>query len=546
MDPSRTAAWRALREHHERVADVHLRELFDADPSRFERCHLEVEDVVFDYSKHRVTDETLGLLLRLAEETGVPDAIQAMFAGARLNTTEDRAVLHVALRAGPDARFVVDGADVMPEVREVGARLRRFAESVRSGAHVGFDGRAITDVVNIGIGGSDLGPKMVTTALSAYAHERLRSHFVSNVDPSDLSETLARLDPATTLFLVASKTFTTQETMANAAAARTWLVAAGGEDAVARHVVALSTNIEAARAFGVSADHVFGFWDWVGGRYSLWSAIGLPILLSVGSERFDELLAGAAAVDGHLRSAPLDANVPVLMALLGIWYANFFDAETHAVLPYDHDLVHLPAYLQQADMESNGKSTTRDGSHVHVTTGPIVWGQPGTNGQHAFYQLLHQGTRLVPADFLVAARSHRPIADQHELLIANALAQTEALMVGRTTDEARAELAAAGVSGDRLALLAAAQTFEGNRPTSTFVYPLLTPRVLGALIALYEHKIFVQGVIWGVNSFDQMGVELGKVLARRLRPELEAGAAIGPHDASTVGLIETIRRLRHA
>ncbi len=546
MDPSRLPVWQTLREHHEQVAQLHLRELFDGEPNRFERRHLEVADITFDYSKHRVTDETLDLLLRLATEAGVPDAIEAMFAGTHLNTTEDRAVLHVALRAGPDARIVVDGADVMPEVRAVQARLRAFGEAVRSGAHVGFDGRAITDVVNIGIGGSDLGPKMVTTALSAYAHERVRSHFVSNVDPSDLSETLARLEPSTTLFLVASKTFTTQETMANAAAARAWLVGAGGEDAVARHFVALSTNVEAARAFGVADAHVFGFWDWVGGRYSLWSAIGLPILLSIGPDRFDELLAGARAVDEHLRRAPLHANVPVLMALVGVWYANFFGAETHAVLPYDHDLVHLPAYLQQADMESNGKSTTREGRRLQVTTGPIVWGQPGTNGQHAFYQLLHQGTRLVPADFLVAARSHRPIADQHELLVANALAQTEALMVGRTTAEARAELAASGMTGERLDLLAAAQTFEGNRPTSTFVYPLLTPRVLGSLIALYEHKIFVQGVIWGVNSFDQMGVELGKVLARRLRPELDEGAPIGPHDGSTRGLIETVRHLRGA
>jgi glucose-6-phosphate isomerase len=544
MDPSRCPAWHALQEHHARVAHLHLRELFDADPNRFDRLQLAVGDVVFDYSKHRVDDETLELLLRLATEAEVPDAIEAMFAGAHLNTTEDRAVLHVALRAGPDARFIVDGDDVMPEVREVRARLRAFGEAVRSGAHVGFDGRKITDVVNIGIGGSDLGPKMVTTALSAYAHERLRSHFVSNVDPSDLAETLAHLEPATTLFLVASKTFTTQETMANAAAARAWLVAAGGESAVDRHFVALSTNVEAAREFGVAEEHVFGFWDWVGGRYSLWSAIGLPILLSIGPDRFDELLAGAEAVDEHLRTAPLRANVPVLMALLGIWYANFFGAETHAVLPYDHDLVHLPAYLQQADMESNGKSTTRDGQRAQTTTGPIVWGQPGTNGQHAFYQLLHQGTRLVPADFLVAAHSHRPIADQHELLIANALAQTEALMVGRTTAEARAELEAAGVTGERLELLAAAQTFEGNRPTSTFVYPRLTPRVLGSLIALFEHKIFVQGIIWGVNSFDQMGVELGKVLARRLRPELDEGADVGAHDGSTRGLIETVRRMR--
>ena len=544
MDATRTPEWRAVRAHAERLRDVHLRDLFAADPGRAERLRLQVGDVELDLSKHRIDDAALAALVELAEAAGLAPAIERMFAGAHLNTTEDRAVLHVALRAGPDARFEVDGVDVMPDVRAVRARLAAFAQRVRSGAHVGFDGRPIRDVVHVGIGGSDLGPKMATQALSAYAHERLRVHFVSNVDPSDLSEALAGLDPATTLVIVASKTFTTQETMANARAARAWLVAAGGGDAVARHFVALSTNVEAAAAFGVPADQVFGFWDWVGGRYSVWSAIGLPLMLSVGPERFEAFLAGAERVDRHLRSAPLAANAPVVMALLGVWYANFFDAETHAVLPYDHDLVHLPAYLQQADMESNGKSVTTNGDPVTTTTGPIVWGQPGTNGQHAFYQLLHQGTRLVPADFLVAARSHRPVADQHELLVANALAQAEALMVGRPEAEARAALEAQGVSGAKLDLLAAAKTFEGNRPSSFFLYPLSTPEVLGTLIALFEHKIFVQGVIWGINSFDQMGVELGKALADRIRPELDDGAAIGPHDASTHALIERVRALR--
>jgi glucose-6-phosphate isomerase len=546
MDATRTPAWGAVRAHAERLHDVHLRDLFRADPGRARRLSLRVGDVDLDLSKHRVDDAALAALIELAEAAGVAPAIEAMFAGAHLNTTEDRAVLHVALRAGPDARFEVDGADVMPDVRAVRARLAAFAERVRSGDHVGFDGRPIRDVVHVGIGGSDLGPKMATQALSAYAHERLRVRFVSNVDPSDLSEALDGLDPATTLVIVASKTFTTQETMANARAARAWLVAAGGEDAVARHFVALSTNVAAAEAFGVPADQVFGFWDWVGGRYSVWSAIGLPLMLSIGAERFEAFLAGAERVDRHLRTAPLAENAPVLLALLGVWYANFFGAETHAVLPYDHDLVHLPAYLQQADMESNGKSVTSDGRPVATTTGPIVWGQPGTNGQHAFYQLLHQGTRLVPADFLVAARSHRPMADQHELLVANALAQAEALMVGRPEAEARAALEAQGVHGAKLDLLAAAKTFEGNRPSSFFLYPQLTPEVLGSLIALYEHKIFVQGVIWGINSFDQMGVELGKVLADRIRPELDDGAAIGAHDASTRALIERVRVLRGA
>lgn len=544
MDATLTPAWRAVRAAHQRLHDVHLRELFAADPGRARRLALQVGDVHLDLSKHRVDDEALAALVALAEATGVPRAIERMFAGEHLNTTEDRAVGHVALRAGADARFEVDGRDVLPEVRAVRARLASFADRVRSGAHVGFDGRSVRDIVHIGIGGSDLGPKMATRALSAYAHERLRVRFVSNVDPSDLAEALDGLDPATTLVLVASKTFTTQETMANARAARSWLVAAGGEDAVARHFVALSSNVAAAAAFGVPAEHVFGFWDWVGGRYSVWSAIGLPLMLSIGPERFDAFLAGAERVDRHLREAPLAANAPVLLALLGVWYANFFGAETHAVLPYDQDLVHLPAYLQQADMESNGKSVTVDGRPVATTTGPIVWGAPGTNGQHAFYQLLHQGTRLVPADFLVAATSHRPIADQHELLVANALAQAEALMVGRGPAEARTALERQGVAGAKLDLLAAAKTFEGNRPSSFFLYPRLTPEVLGTVIALYEHKIFVQGVVWGVNSFDQMGVELGKALADRIRPELDDGAPIGPHDASTRALIERVRALR--
>ena len=544
MDLTRSPEWRAVRAASERLHDVHLRDLLAADPGRVERWRLQVGDVELDLSKHRIDDAAIAALLALAGAAGVAPAIERMFAGAHLNTTEDRAVLHVALRAGPDARFEVDGADVMPEVREVRARLAAFADRVRSGAHVGFDGRPIHDVVHIGIGGSDLGPKMATQALSAYAHERVRVRFVSNVDPSDLSEALDGLDPATTLVIVASKTFTTQETMANARAARAWLVAAGGEDAIARHFVALSTNVEAAATFGVPAEQVFGFWDWVGGRYSVWSAIGLPLMLSIGPERFEAFLAGAARVDHHFRTAPLAANAPVVLALLGVWYANFFEAETHAVLPYDHDLVHLPAYLQQADMESNGKSVTTDGRRVATTTGPIVWGQPGTNGQHAFYQLLHQGTRLVPIDFLVAARSHRPIADQHELLVANALAQAEALMVGRPESEVRTALAAQGVGGARLDLLAAAKTFEGNRPSSFFLYPQLTPDVLGTLIALYEHKIFVQGVIWGINSFDQMGVELGKELASRIRPELDDGAAIGAHDASTRALVDRVRALR--
>ncbi|MFU8887747.1 MAG: glucose-6-phosphate isomerase [Trueperaceae bacterium] len=555
MNPTELPAWAALRDHHREVAPLHLRDLFAEDAGRFERLHAFAGEILFDYSKQRVTDETIALLVELARQAGVPAQVERMFAGERINRTEDRAVLHTALRHQGDEPVRVDGHDVMPEVRAVLARMRDFAERVRDGEHRGATGREITDVVNIGIGGSDLGPKMVTAALAPYGHERLRMHFVSNVDPSDLARTLAPLDPATTLFLVASKTFTTQETMANAQQARAWLLRALGDEAtlaqtpvvrspVRQHFAALSTHLEAVEAFGIDAERMFPFWDWVGGRYSLWSAIGLPIMLSIGPERFDELLRGAYEVDVHLRTTPLEHNVPVLMALLGIWYHDFFGVETHAILPYDQLLMHFASYFQQGDMESNGKSVTQEGRPVAAGTGPIVWGQPGTNGQHAFYQLLHQGTRLVPCDFLAAARSHHPLGDQHEILLSNFFAQTEALMRGRTADEVRAELAADGVSGERLELLTAARTFPGNRPTSSFLYPRLTPAVLGSLIALYEHKIFVQGVIWNVNSFDQWGVELGKVLAQAILPELAGDAPASGHDASTNGLIDAYKRMR--
>lgn len=548
MPVSDLPAWRALEAHRDTLRQVHLRDLFAADPRRFERFHAHVGDVLVDYAKHRVTDETMALLVALARERGVASAIEAMFAGERINRTERRAVLHTALRHQGSRPVRVDGVDVMPEVRGVLARMRAFASGVRDGSIAGRGG-PFTDVVNIGIGGSDLGPKMVTTALAPYHHERIRSHFVSNVDPSDLSQVLARVDPDTTLFLIASKTFTTQETMANAHSARAWFVErTGDEAAVARHFVAISTNAEAVGAFGIGEASTFGFWDWVGGRYSLWSAVGLSIVIAIGPDRFDELLRGAALVDEHLRSAPLERNVPVLLALLGVWYHNFWGAASHAVLPYDHNLSRLPAYLQQADMESNGKHVDVTGASVGVDTGPIVWGEPGTNGQHAFYQLLHQGTRLVPCDVLVAAHSHAPLGDHHALLVANALAQTEALMRGRTAAEARALLLERGGADasdpERLELLTAAMSFEGNRPSTTFLYPLLTPQTLGTLIALYEHKIFVQGVLWNVNSFDQMGVELGKVLAQGVFRDLQATTPSSDHDASTLGLIEAYQRLR--
>ena len=526
-----------------------MRELFEADAGRFDRFSLRLGEILFDYSKNRITGETMELLVALARQAGLPAAIEAMFGGARINTTEDRAVLHVALRNRSNRPITVDGTDVMPEVNRVLGQMRSFSERIRSGAWRGFGGDAITDVVNIGIGGSDLGPRMAAAALTPYAAAHLRVHFVSNVDGTDICETLQALDPATTLFLIASKTFTTEETMTNAASARAWLLqAAPDESAIARHFAALSTNTKAVAAFGIDTDNMFEFWDWVGGRYSLWSAIGLPISIAIGMDRFEELLAGAHEADEHFRGAPPERNIPVIMALLGIWYRDFFGARTHAILPYDQYMRHFADYLQQGDMESNGKSVDKAGGAVDYGTGPVIWGQPGTNGQHAFYQLIHQGTDLVPCDFLAPARSHNPLGRHHDILIANFLAQTEALMRGRTTAEARAELADAGVSGPDLEVLAAAKTFAGNRPTNTFLFRQLTPATLGALIACYEHKIFTQGVIWNINSFDQMGVELGKQLAAAILPALtadapEAGRGAG-HDSSTDGLIRAYRHLR--
>ena len=538
-------AWRALARHQRDIAGLHVRDLFAADPGRAARCSRELHGIWFDFSKHRITDETLRLLIDLAEAAELPAWIARMFSGARINTTEDRAVLHVALRSRSGRPVLVDGQDVMPGVRAVLTKMRAFTEAVRGGAWRGHTGHAITDVVNVGIGGSDLGPLMVCEALRPYWRDGLSAHFVSNVDHSHLAEVLARVDPDTTLFLVASKTFTTQETMTNARTARAWLVEAlGDEAAVARHFVAMSTNAEAVAAFGIDPEDMFPFWDWVGGRYSLWSAIGLSIALAIGMDRFEELLTGAHEVDEHFRAAPIEDNVPALMALLGVWYANFWGAESHAVLPYDQYLHRLPAYLQQADMESNGKGVDRDGRPItDYTTGPIVWGEPGTNGQHAFYQLLHQGTRLVPADFLVPATSHKPSGDHHAKLLANALAQGEALMRGKGEGEVRAELKAQGRSEAEIEALLPHKVFEGDRPTSTFLFQQLTPRTLGRLIALYEHKIFCQGVIWNVNSFDQWGVELGKQLAARILPELQGEAPITGHDASTATLISRVRSL---
>ncbi len=538
-------AWQALAAHRQALAGVQMRDLFAQDPQRFARFSLHFQDLLFDYSKNRITDATMTLLLALAEQAQVPDAIAAMFSGAKINNTEDRAVLHIALRNRSNRPILVDGADVMPAVNAVLAKMRRFSERVRSGAWTGYSGQAITDIVNVGIGGSDLGPKMVTLALKPYTRATLRSHFVSNVDGTDMAETLKALDPATTLFLIASKTFTTQETMTNAHTARSWLLAtAQDEAAVAKHFVALSTNTAGVTSFGIDPANMFEFWDWVGGRYSLWSAIGLSIALAVGMDHFEELLSGAHAVDEYFQMTPLAENIPVIMALLGIWYNNFWDAQSHAILPYDEYLARFPAYFQQGDMESNGKSVTKAGEPVDYTTGPIIWGEPGTNGQHAFYQLIHQGTKLIPCDFIAPARSHNPIGNHHPILLANFFAQTEALMKGKTAAEVRAELRASGVSGAELETLVPAKTFAGNRPSNSILVRELTPYTLGVLLALYEHKIFTQGVIWQINSFDQMGVELGKQLAKAIEPELAGAAPITSHDGSTNGLINYYKALR--
>ena len=542
-------AWQALAAHHEEIAAVHMRQLFAGDPQRFARFSLQLGDILFDYSKNRITETTLALLLDLAQQANLADKIAAMFSGAKYNNTEKRAVLHIALRNRANRPILVDGVDVMPEVNRVLAHMREFSDAVRSGQWTGYTGQAITDVVNIGIGGSDLGPKMVCEALKPYGGRPqgppLRVHFVSNVDSTDLVETLKLVNPETVLFLVASKTFTTQETMTNAQTARAWFLAATHDEAaIARHFAAMSTNTAAVAKFGIDPKNMFEFWDWVGGRYSLWSAIGLSIALYLGMDHFEALLGGAHTVDEHFRTAPFAQNLPVMMGLLGIWYNNFFDAQSHAILPYDQYLMHFPSYFQQGDMESNGKGVTREGARVDYTTGPVIWGQPGTNGQHAFYQLIHQGTKLIPCDFLAAAQSHNPRGDHQAILLSNYLAQTEALMRGKTPEEVRAELVAEGKHGADLEKLVVHKTFLGNRPTNSFLYPQLTPAVLGSLIALYEHKIFTQGAIWDVNSFDQWGVELGKQLAKVILPELKGDDLVDTHDASTNGLINAIKRMR--
>lgn len=545
---TQSPAWMALLEHHKVAANWKMRELFAQDPSRAERLHLEACGLYVDYSKNIVKDETLDLLRGLAAATGVAAARDAMFTGKKINFTEGRAVLHTALRNFSSEPVLVDGVDVMPKVRAVLEKMRDFTEKVRTGVWLGHSGKTITHVVNIGIGGSDLGTVMVTEALKPYSYDSTGNpvvtvHFVSNVDATHLAEILRKVDLERTLFIVASKTFTTQETMTNALSARDALLQACGGDksAVAKHFVALSTNLEAVAAFGIDTANAFEFWDWVGGRYSCWSAIGLSISLSIGFGHFRDFLAGAHDMDKHFRTAPIKDNLPITLALLGIWYGDFFGAETHGIMPYDQYLHRLPAYLQQADMESNGKFVNKDGQRVDYQTGPIIWGEPGTNGQHSFYQLVHQGTKLIPCDFIAPAQSHNPIGDHHRILMSNYFAQTEALMAGKTLAEAEAELKAAGFSPDDVNRLGPHKVFEGNRPTNSILFKKLTPHVLGALVAMYEHKIFTQGIVWGINSYDQWGVELGKQLAKKILAELEAGeknpTTALKHDASTNTLI---------
>ena len=540
-----SSAWKALNDHYGKISGHHMRDMFLEDAGRFEAFSKSCGDILLDFSKNIINAETLKLLVDLATETDISGQAKKMFAGEKINITENRAVLHIALRNRSNTPIMVDGEDVMPAVNSVLNKMRSFTDLVRSGEWKGYTGKRITDVVNIGIGGSDLGPVMVTEALKPYTQRDLAVHFVSNIDGTHMAETLLKCDPETTLFIVASKTFTTQETITNATMARDWLLeTAGDKSAVAKHFVALSTNAKAVSAFGIDTDNMFEFWDWVGGRYSLWCAIGLPIAIAIGMDNFEELLAGAHEMDQHFLNTDYADNLPVIMGLLGVWYNNFFGAQTLAILPYDQYLHRFAAYFQQGDMESNGKRVNKDGKVVDYSTGPVIWGEPGTNGQHAFYQLIHQGTKLIPCDFIAAIESHNPRGDHHPILMSNFFAQTEALMSGKSATEARIELEAAGMSGEELENLLPHKVFPGNKPTNSIMLQKITPRSLGMLIAMYEHKIFVQGMIWGINSYDQWGVELGKQLAQVIQPELKDDSVVTSHDASTNGLINHYKNNR--
>ena len=536
INPKQTNAWNDLTAHHKEMQSIQMRDLFREDPKRFEKFSVTMNDLLFDYSKNIITDKTMRLLLNLAVASEVKAAIEAMFDGEKINATENRSVLHVALRNFSDKPMMSDGKDVMPEVRRVQSQMKNFCERVHSGEWKGYSGKKIRHIVNIGIGGSDLGPVMVTEALRPYWKKDIEAHFVSNVDGTHIAETLKKVTPEETLFLIASKTFTTQETMMNAHTARDWFMQSAKEEGhVAKHFVALSTNEKEVTKFGIAPENMFVFWDWVGGRYSLWSAIGLSIALTIGYDHFEELLKGGHATDDHFRQTPFEKNIPVIMALVGLWYTNFFKAQTEAILPYDQYMHRFPAYFQQGNMESNGKYVDRDGNKVTYQTGPVIWGEPGTNGQHAFYQLIHQGTILIPCDFIAPAISHNAIGKHHEVLLSNFFAQTEALMNGKTVEEVEKELSK--MSEEQKNKLVPFKVFEGNRPTNSCLVKKITPFSLGQLIALYEHKIFVQGVIWNIYSFDQWGVELGKQLAVKIQPELENENSISAHDSSTNGLI---------
>lgn len=544
-DATESATWQALVRHYEQISDIHMRDMFEQDGQRFNKFSLQLNDILYDYSKNRINDETMRLLLELAREKNLSNWIEDMFQGKELNHTEHRAVLHTALRNQGSQPLLVDGVDILPEIRSELERVKQLAEKIRTRQWRGATNQAITDIVNIGIGGSHLGPLMVTEALRPHALHDINIHFVSNIDENHINDTLEYLNPETTFFIVASKTFTTQDTMVNAETARQWYISKMGSDEyIDRHFSAVTSNIKLAREFGIAEDSIFKMWDWVGGRYSLWSAIGLSIVIAIGSEQFDELLEGAHEVDQHFRTAPLEQNIPVIMALLGIWYNNFFEAQSMAILPYDQHLHRFPAYLQQADMESNGKSVDRDGNEVEYTTGPVIFGEIGIAGQHAFFQLLHQGTKLVPADVLAPVTNFRCIARHHRALMSNVFAQTEALMRGKTTEQARLELEAEGLSEQEINQLLPYKVFPGNRPTSTILFDTLDPKTLGSIIALYEHKIFVQGIIWNLNSFDQWGVELGKQLAKDILNELNDTDSVSGHDCSTNGLINHYKKRR--
>lgn len=543
-NPTSTVAWQRLVQHYQSISSVHMRDLFKADPGRFDRFSIRFNDILVDYSKNIITPETLDLLVGLAEECGLAEAIEAMFTGAKINHTEGRPVLHTALRNFSGRPVEAEGEDVMPHVKAALSKMKQFADRVTGKTWRGYTGKPVKYIVNIGIGGSDLGPVMVTEALKPYAVGGLETFFVSNIDGTHLAETLKKVNAEETLFMIASKTFTTQETMTNAHSARSWFLAQGAAEAdIARHFVALSTNVSAVAEFGIDTANMFEFWDWVGGRYSLWSSIGLSIACTIGYDHFEELLRGAFAMDEHFRTAAFKDNIPVILALIGLWYGNFFGAESEAILPYDQYMHRFAAYFQQGNMESNGKYVGRDRAVVNYQTGPLVWGEPGTNGQHAFYQLIHQGTKLIPCDFMAPALSQNPLGDHHTKLLSNFFAQTEALLHGKSREEVEQELRTSGKSAEEIKAIAPFKVFQGNKPTNSFLFKMLTPGVLGSLIAMYEHKIFVQGVIWNIYSFDQWGVELGKVLAKKILPELEGKQAVDGHDASTNGLINAYKKM---